>query len=159
MTRALEESLYDAAMQLAVLRESVRQRAERIASARRAFELGIAHELDQLATDKAQVETAEAAVRGMALLVYDAEGQRKPAPGVEVILQKEYDIDEASGLTWAKATGMCLVPQQLDLKAVKKMATVVPLPFVEVRERPAVRIASDLLRALGNPTTDMEDAA
>lgn len=147
MTGSLSDSLRDATFRLAMLRESIRQRKERIDVARRGFEATIAHDLEQLRADTEAMETEEATVRAMALVAYETEGAKHPAPGVEVVISKEFEIDEAAGLAWAKTTRMFLLPEQLDAKAVKKVAAVQPLPFVEVRERPAVRLAKDLLNA------------
>lgn len=154
MSASLSDSLRDAAFRLAMLRESVRQRKERIETARRAFESTLAADLEQLRADTDALEAEESTVRAMALVAFETEGAKKPAPGVDVVIAKEYDIDHEAGLTWAKATRMFLLPEQLDTKAVKKVAAVQPLPFVEVRERPAVRIASDLLAAF-----DQKEAA
>jgi hypothetical protein len=148
VNESLTSSLREAAFRLAMLRESIKQRKERIETARRGFEATIALDLELLKADADALDSEEATVRAMALVAYETEGHKRPAPGVDVVVTKDYEIDEASGLQWAKTTKMCLLPEQLDVKAVKKMAAVVPLPFVEVRERPTVRIASDLLAAL-----------
>lgn len=43
---------------------------------------------------------------------------------------------------------MALIPESVDLKALRKIATVQALPFVTVTERPSVRISTDLAKAL-----------
>lgn len=148
MSESLRESLAAAVGKLAVLREAVAQRTERIKAARAGFEQTITHELLALESDKRALEAEESAVRGMALVEYETTGEKKPAVGVSVVLTKKFAIDEAAGLTWAKGHGMCLIPESLDVKAVQKMATVTPLPFVTVTEEPSVRIASDLAKAI-----------
>ena len=57
---------------------------------------------------------------------------------------KEYAINEVSGLAWATEKQLCLIPAKLDVAAIKKLATVTPLPFVMVSEVPKVTIATDL---------------
>lgn len=148
MSESLRDSLAASIGKLAVLREAVAQRTEKIRQARAGFEATITHELLALEAEKRALEAEESAVRGMALVEYEMSGDKKPAAGVSVVLTKKFAIDEAAGLTWAKHHGMCLLPESLDVKAVQKMATVTPLPFVTVTEEPSVRIASDLAKAI-----------
>lgn len=134
---------------LALLREEAAQRADAIKAKRAAFEATIAEDVAGLSLTTRETEEVEAAVRGLTLVAHETTGNAKPCAGVSVVMSKEYDIDDAAGLEWARATTMCLVPESLDVKAVKKMASVTALPFVTVREVPSVRIASDLPKALG----------
>ncbi len=41
-----------------------------------------------------------------------------------------YAIDAEAGLAWAREKHLCLIPEALDVTAVKKLATVQALPFV-----------------------------
>lgn len=148
MTTSLSESLAVSVGTLAVLRESVKQRTEKIAAARKGFDATIADDLQKLEADKRALEAEESAVRGIALVEYENTGTKAPATGVMVVMTKEYAIDEVAGFAWAQAHGLCLIPAQLDKKAAQKMATVQPLPFVTVTEVPSVRIASDLTKAM-----------
>jgi hypothetical protein len=43
---------------------------------------------------------------------------------------------------------MCLIPESVDTKALLKIATVTPLPFVAHTTMPAAQIATDLARVL-----------
>lgn len=90
------------------------------------------------------VAASETALRAVALERYDITKEKRPAPGVEIKLYREYTINAEAGLAWAKEKGLCLIPESLDIAAVKKMATVMPLPFVVVDDEPRVLIASDL---------------
>lgn len=148
MIETVRDSLSASIGMLAVLREAVAQRTEKIKQARMGFEETIQHELLALEETKRALEAEESAVRGMALVEYEMTGDKKPAVGVSVVLTKKFAIDDVAGLKWAKDHGMCLIPEALDVKAVQKMATVTPLPFVTVTEEPSVRIASDLTKAL-----------
>ena len=148
MMSTLTESLRTEAVKLATLRHEAEQRDEAIKRARAGFEDTIAQQVQSLAGIRREIEATEGAIRGMALVTYETTGEKKAVPGVEVVVGKEYDIDEPAGLAWARTVKMCLVPEALDLKAVKKMAAVTDLPFVTVSEKPSVRIASDLLKKL-----------
>lgn len=136
------------ALKLATLRHELAMRDDAVKAARRGFEDTIAEQLRNLEALKREIEVTEGTVRALALVVHQTEGHTKPCPGVSVVVGKEYEVDEAAALTWAKTTRMCLVPEAVDLKAIKKMAAVTELPFVTVTEKPSVRIATDLLKAL-----------
>lgn len=106
------------------------------------------------------VEVAESAVRALADLSYKADPtNRKPAPGVEIKIVKTYEVDSAAGLAWAKEKQLCLIPEALDLAAVKKLATVQALPFVTVTETGKAFVAADLAKALASASTSAADAA
>ena len=144
----LTESLRTEAVKLATLRHEADQREDAIKRARAEFEQTIAVQVNSLAGLRREIEATEGAVRGMALVEHEQTGEKKVIPGVEVVVGKEYEVDAVAGLAWARTVNMCLIPESLDIKAVKKMATVAPLPFVTVTEKPSVRIASDLLAKL-----------
>lgn len=97
---------------------------------------------------KDAVAAAEVTVRALAAEEYMLTGEKKPAPGIEIKLRATYQIDEQTGLAWAKEKGLCLIPESLDVAAVKKMASVTPLPFVTVTHEPQPQIATDLDKAL-----------
>lgn len=136
-------------VKLATLRVELAARDEALRVARQAFEATLSEQLRNREALRRELDATEDTVRALALVEYETTGRTKPCPGISVVISKEYEVDEASALTWAKTTRMCLVPEQLDLKSIKKMATVTDLPFVTVTERPAVRVASDLVKALG----------
>ena len=137
------------AVKLATLRVELAARDEAIRHARAAFEQTIAEQLRNREALKRELDVTEDTVRALALVEHQTSGSTKPAPGISVVTAKTYDVDEAAALAWAKTTRMCLVPEAVDLKAIKKMATVTELPFVTVTEAPTVRIATDLVKALG----------
>lgn len=92
----------------------------------------------------ASVETAETALKAVAAVEYERTKEKKLAPGIEIKIFKDYAIDEAAGLAWATEKQLCLIPAQLDVAAIKKLATVQKLPFIVVSEVPKVQIATDL---------------
>jgi len=92
----------------------------------------------------AAVNAAEVALRALAAEEYERTKERKPAPGLEIKLFKQYAIDEVAGLAWAKEKDLCLIPAKLDVHAIKKLATVQPLAFVTITELPKIQITTDL---------------
>ncbi len=134
---------------VALQREEAQQRRALIASKREAFETSIEHDTAALKALQLAVDANEETLRLMAVAHYGATEERKPAPGVEVVITKRVDIDRDAGLKWATDHGLFLIPASLDVKAVEKAAKVTPLPFVTLVDVPAARIASDLTKALG----------
>ena len=108
-----------------------------------------------------EVDAAETALKAVALQVHENTGTKKPAPGVEIKMFKEYAIDEVAGLAWATEKQLCLIPARLDLAAIKKLATVTPLPFVLIAEVPKATIATDLskldLAGIGEPALEVTE--
>jgi len=147
MSETLKETLRDAAKLLGVQRSYAASLDAAWKAKEAAFRAQYPYDLTALANAKTGVADLEAEVRALALVVHDTTQDAKPCPGVSIVQTKEYAIDEAQGLAWAISTGLCLIPQSLDVKAVKKFASAVALPFVTVTETPSVRIASELLAA------------
>lgn len=141
---AILESLREQVMRLAAMRARVATQAAHVTAQRSAFEITIASDVAALDESKKTLAEAESAVRGMALVHFDATQDKRPCDGVSVVMEKGYTIDKAAAFVWAQQTGLCLLPASLDEKGVKKLATATALPFVTVAETPAVRIASDL---------------
>ena len=152
-------ALHDYVQKLALLREEVAQRSEQIRKERATFDTSIADQTGKLEAIERACEAADADVRGLALVAYETQGTKAPAAGVSVVMTKDFAIDEAAALVWAKASNMCLVPESVDLKAVKKIATVQSLHFVTVTETPSVRIATDLAKALNDVAYDRSTRA
>lgn len=101
-----------------------------------------------LKNDAAAVTAAEIAIRAVAEAEYRTTLNRKPAPGIEIKVFKEYLIDEEEGLRWAQEKKLCLIPEKLDITAIKKLATVTPLPFVVIEDVPKAQIATNLEKVL-----------
>lgn len=155
MSTSIDTGLIERVKELAALRERAADSAFRIKIVRECFEREHADLIASVRETAAIVAAAETALRAVALERYDITKERRPAPGVEIRLFKSYEIDESAGLEWAKEKSICLIPERLDVAAVKKMATVVPLPFVVVDEEPRVMIASDLGLVLAEYATDL----
>lgn len=131
-------------IELQKLRRSRDDGAAELKARRETFDRVNAALIANLKGDAAAVDMAETALRAVALQVHRDTGERRPAPGVEIKMFKEYAIDEIAGLAWATEKQLCLIPAKLDVPAIKKLASVQPLPFVLVDEVPKVTIATDL---------------
>lgn len=144
----MNAALLDRVRALAASRRELADAQARIAAEQQRFE-NETRPL-RLAVNQAKdaVAAAELTVRTLAVEAYLLTGDKKPAPGTEIKVRAAYDIDETAGLAWAREKQMCLVPEALDVAAVKKLATVTPLPFVTVRHEPQAQISTDLDKAL-----------
>lgn len=86
----------------------------------------------------------EQAIRDEARMEFLRYGDKTPAPGVTIRLNKRLDYDPDRALVWAKESGQCLA---LDWKAFEKQGNVQGLDFVEEVTDPTVCIATDLFSA------------
>lgn len=99
---------------------------------------------------KAKIEMVRDHVKTYAEGLYQSEGDKKPADGVEVRIYTKYEYDPELALDYCKQA----LPLALKLdtktfeKYVKGVQEVKPLPFVEVIEDPRVMISSDLTEYL-----------
>jgi hypothetical protein len=146
-------------IELREIRAGARAAASMLKARREEFDLAhkdlilFAHET------AAAVDMAETAVKAIALSLHASVGTKKPAPGVEIKMFKEYAIDEDAGLKWATEKQLCLIPAKLDIPAIKKLATVQPLPFVLIDEVPRATIATDLSKLDFGETAAAPDPA
>lgn len=102
----------------------------------------------QMNRENDAVAAAELMLRTLAVEMFKATGEKELIVGVQVKEIDAFAIDEAAALDWARQTRMCLLPERVDLAAVKKIAKVQPLPFVKVTKEPQPQIASDLDKAI-----------
>jgi hypothetical protein len=128
---------------------------EELRSRQAAFNIENANLIANISEDQASVTAAETALKAVALSLYLEQHEKKLAPGLDVKLFKVFAIDETAGLAWAREKQLCLIPESLDMAAVKKLATVTPLPFVKITEEPKVQIATDLSKALATIPADI----
>jgi len=131
------------------LRHALEERRDALAEAQRQFNVTHATELLDAKEWAVRVEAAEMGLKALALAHFKRTGEAKPTAGVEVKLFKGYEYDAAVALAWAKDKQMALIPEALDRKALDKIASVTPLPFVTITETPKAQIAVDLDKALG----------
>lgn len=141
-------TLTDRVRELAALRTAAQSAVGALKARRETFDREN-EALIRLAKDSAFAALeAETALKAVAAAEYERTGVKKPAPGLEIKMFKEYAIDEAAGLAWATEKDLCLIPAKLDIAAIKKLSTVQSLPFVLVDDVPRVTIAIDLEKAL-----------
>lgn len=143
----------DALALLAQLRAEVAERrttAERAAAIVKektaAFEASIAEELKAAKAAKDALAVSETAARVQLLAVYEATQEKKPLEGFEVKVGKVLEYDATKAFAWAKASGVCLIPEQLDVDAFTALAKAAPqtFDFVTVRDEPKAQLAKDL---------------
>lgn len=152
-------SLHAHVVQLATLREELKQRSDAVHEKRAAFDATIADELVQLEALKRRVESDEAAVRGLACVAYDLDPTKnpEPVPGITIDVTPIVTIaDREAAFAWSKASSVGFIAETFDEKKVLAMFTgkrpkMQPLPFVAIAPGvPKVSIARDLLAALGD---------
>jgi hypothetical protein len=87
----------------------------------------------------------EQVIRDEARMEFLATGDKNPAPGVSIRLNKRLQYDEASATSWAFRNALsCLT---LNKKAFEEAAQAKDLPFVEVVTDPTVAISTNLFGA------------
>lgn len=136
--------LLERVIQLADLRDRAARSHALLQLRTEEFQRANAGLIENLKERSAAADAAEIALRAVAAEEYERTKERKPAPGIEIKLYKQYAINEVAGLAWAKEKDLCLIPASLDVAAIKKLATVQALSFVMVSEVPKVTIATDL---------------
>lgn len=136
--------LLERVIQLADLRDRAARSCALLQLRTEEFQRANAGLIKNLKERSAAADAAEIALRAVAAEEYERTKERKPAPGIEIKLYKQYDINEVAGLAWAKEKDLCLIPASLDVAAIKKLATVQALSFVMVSEIAKVTIATDL---------------
>ncbi len=146
----LQTALVDALHRLNVKRAESDRIAEQLAKHREDFTASIAPLMTDHVNTKLAIGALEDEIRASTLVLHATTGEPKPVPGVQVKMVKTYAIDEVAGLAWARVAKMALIPESLDLAAVKKIAAATPLPFVVMTPEPRAEIASDLTKALAS---------
>lgn len=144
----MSESLRQAIVHLAEARRKLAGTKTIVADKKQQFERENRDLIALMNRESDAVAAAELMVRTLTVDTFKATGNKKPAPGVEIKMKKEYEVDEVAALKWAIEKDLCLIPQQLDLKAVTKLASVQPLPFVRIHEEPQPQISTDLDKVL-----------
>jgi hypothetical protein len=131
------------------LRNDLAGRQEELGEAQRQFLVAHAAQVLVIKERAAEVEAAEMALRALAIDHFTRTGETKPTAGVEVKQRNVYAITDAvAALAWAKSSGVGLVPESIDEKAILKVATVSTLPFVSHTTTPQAQIATDLDKVL-----------
>lgn len=144
MNTALMERVQELAAQRATLAAKKAELAER----KQAFDNENRELTAEINRISDSIATSEIVVRTVADEVYAANGEKKPAPGVEIKLFETISYDQQAAFAWAQQTKLALIPEQLDVKAFEKIAKATPLPFVTKGSEARVSIATDLVKAL-----------
>lgn len=148
---------------MSVSHEQLTEQVQRVAEARRAegeVKAALVEKQTQFAIEnddlvaalmhkKMDREQAEAACKALVIAHFEATGEKKPVPGVEVKEKVNLIYDDAEALEWARSTKMALLPESLDVKAFEKIAKATKIPFIVEIVEPQAQIASDLEKALG----------
>lgn len=128
----------------------------------KAFEQTIAAELAAAATARNALAEAENGARALIVAIYQTTGEKQPAEGAAVRLTTKLQYDKDEAFAKAKAMGVAIVPEALDVKAFEKIAKASPdsFPFVQVVEEPSATLASDLSVYLATaPARDIVEVA
>jgi len=95
---------------------------------------------------QAAEERAEAELRALAEAHYDATGEKRPAPGVEIKIVTRVEIsDPVAALTYAKKIDLCLL---LDEKTYKLLARSQDVPGTTRADVPQASVSRNLDAAL-----------
>lgn len=137
--------------QLKSLRESESQLKESLAKLQDKLEQTTEWEALQFVNDglvglQKQIKVVDEGIRQAALDYYTETGDKHPHPKVSVIINKEltYDVKRAIGWAINNALGMLKLDTAKFEKHARAVADTVPVEFVEINDKPSVRIASEL---------------
>lgn len=140
----VHEQLAEQVRRVADARAEEQRVREYLDERRAAWEAANEDLINGLAERKAEREAAEASAKALGLAHFQMTGEKKPTPGLEVKERTTLTYADADALAWAKQTGIGLVPETFDRKALDKVAKATPLPFVTITAEPQVQLASDL---------------
>ena len=135
---------------VASCRRTLRERQDDLARRRDDFERDNQILMGIIASRSEELDAAERVVRALALTHFEATQDPHPTPGVSVKAYETLAIHDAvTALAWARTSGIALVPETVDAKALLKVAKVTRLAFVTYGTESRVQIATDLDKALG----------
>ena len=145
MTQDVYGQMREAVQRVARARETEGKWKQVLDAARARFESENVDLLASLAASNVSRQDAELMLKVLVGAHYDVTGEKKPVPGVQVKERTKYAVtDPAAALAWARQSRLALIPEDVDEKAVLKIASVTPLPFVTVTTEPQVNIDSIL---------------
>ena len=140
----VQEQLTEQVRQVARMRDMEANAKFVVEEARKVWEDAHAEEIANLAYAKAAREEAEAAAKALGLAHFNMTGEKAPVAGLAVKEKTVLTYAPEAALAWAKQTGVGLVPETFDARAIEKVAKATPLPFVTITTEPQVQLASDL---------------
>lgn len=142
---SLGQSLREAAERTDLFRRTLATAQARYAEAEAAFDAQHGGLIAEITSAKALVEEAEFALRSLAVTAFQATGERKPCPGIEIGQTTVAEYDEVKALAWARENAAAL---KLDRAGFERIAKAMPLPFVTLKQVPKATLAKDLGAAL-----------
>lgn len=145
------EQVMEQVQRVATARDHEARVKANLAAHQARFDAEFAAEIEAVGAAKANRESAEAAAKALGLAHFQLTGEKKPTPGLEVKERTTLTYADADALAWAKQTGIGLVPETFDRKALDKVAKATPLPFVTITTEPQVQLATDLTPYLPEP--------
>jgi hypothetical protein len=147
----ITDSLRVALSELAAIRASCVTLNETMLKAKARFQEEHVELANAINDHAVRLAEAEAQVRSLTLAAYDMSGEKKPAPGADVVIRTTYIYDESAAMVWAETALPTAITRKLDVKTLDKIASTGALPFATKLETPSVRIASDLSDYLAIP--------
>ena len=114
-----EQSLADLCRKVARQRAVVAEVAERVKVQREAFERSIADLQAERLQAEQRLDALETALRANAVADFAATGNKKPTPGVAIVLRNMLIYRLTDAFSWAKDHGVAL---KLDVPAFEKVA-------------------------------------
>lgn len=145
------DQLAEQVRRVAEAREQEQRAKDDLAFYAEEFDTLHAWRIARITEAKAARESAEAAAKALGLAHFQLTGEKKPTPGLEVKERTTLTYADADALAWAKQTGIGIVPETFDRKALDKVAKATPLPFVTITTEPQVQLATDLTPYLPEP--------
>lgn len=133
---------------LAVARRSLNESVEQMKVFRAAMDAASQPIVERIKAGQSAVEQLESDARALAEAEYAKNGNKHPAPGVEIKFYTKLEYKKDQALEWAKEHGVGIIPVSLDVKTFEKVAKTVKPDFVQISEWPQVTIARDLDKAL-----------
>lgn len=146
MTTDIYGQMRDAVQHVAVARLHEARMGDAVQDLRARFDAEYRLEIAGAVAARGYVTDAEAVAKALVAAHYLVTGEKTPVPGVQVKERAVRTIvDEVAALAWARQSGLALIPEDLDRKALLKIASVTPLPFVTTTTEPQVQLDSTLL--------------
>ena len=148
MTTTIHDTLHTLLRDIAIARAELSATKGVLAEKEAVFREANADLFDAKSTLEARIADRESQVKALAVAMYQATGEKKPADGVQVKLFTTLNYDKEKAFHWACETGIAVMPTALDVKAFEKIAKATVIPFVTITEEPRPSIDSDLSHLL-----------
>ena len=135
---------------LQAARIAAKSAALALAEKQLAFEMENLSLIQNKAEAEKRLADADGALRAFALVKYEATGNKRPGPGVEILMTTHLNYDHAQALAWAMEKKLAC---SLDKRVFVELAKILELDFVRISAEPTVTVAQDLAKALEREET------